>query len=159
MARLSNRKVFTAQVNEKEFTFTCYTYSSGYGFKHICTEGLNNTADKRAIKEDIIAKACYQNRTWERFTYETVLNKGINALAESKEVKEKLKAILIDGKAETEHEACEKQVQAFQKLWEGLSAENKEHVKNGLGDSLIQTEEQANAVMGIMKLMTVMQGT
>lgn len=154
---LYGRKVFETEVNGKKFTFTCYGQSTSYGFRHICTLGWNDTTVAKYIKSDIIAKACYYNRTWERFTYETVLNKGIENLDESKETKEELKAILIEGKAQKEHEECEKFCKSFEALYNGLSEENKEHLKNGLGDNLIQTEEQANAVMGIMKIMTVLQ--
>ena len=155
--KLYGRKVFETEVNGQKFTFTCYGQSTSYGFRHICTLGYNNTTVAKYIKDDIIAKACYYNRTWERFTYETVLNKGIENLDESKEVKEELKAILIEGKAQKEHEECEKFCKSFETLYNGLTEENKQHLKNGLGDNLIQTEEQANAVMGIMKLMTVLQ--
>ena len=158
MAKLYGRQVFRATVNGKEFVFTCYGQDTSYGFRHICTLGWNDTTVAKYIKSDIIAKSCYYNRTWESFKYETVLNKGINNLDESEEVKAQLKAILIDKTAQDEHERCEKEVQAFQSLWNGLNEENKEHIKNGLGDNLIQTEEQAQAVMGIMKIMTVLQG-
>lgn len=154
---LYGRKVFEAEVNGEKFTFTCYGQSTSYGFRHICTLGWNDTTVAKYIKSDIIAKACYYNRTWERFTYETVLNKGIENLDESKEVKEELRAILIEGKAQKEHEECEKFCKSFEALYNGLNEENKKHLKNGLGDNLIQTEEQAQAVMGVMKLMTVFQ--
>ncbi len=155
--KLYGRQLFETEVNGQKFTFTCYGQGTSYGFRHICTLGYNNTTECKWIKDKIIAKATYYNRTWERFTYETVLNKGIENLDESKEVKEELKAILIEGKAQKEHEECEKFCKAFETLYNGLNEENKEHLKNGLGDNLIQTEEQANAVMGIMKLMTVLQ--
>lgn len=157
MAKLYGRQTFSAEVNGVEYEFTCYGQSTSYGFRHVCYRGINNTTNAKSIKKNLIAKACYYNRTWERFTYETVLNKGIENLNESKETKEELKAILIEGKAQKEHEECERFCKSFETLYNGLTEENKEHLKNGLGDNLIQTEEQANAVMGIMKLMTVLQ--
>lgn len=155
--KLYGRQVFETEVNGKKFTFTCYGQGTSYGFRHICTLGWNDTTVAKYIKSDIIAKATYYNRTWERFTYETVLNKGIENLDESKEVKKELKEILIEGKAQKEHEECERFCKSFEALYNGLTEENKQHLKNGLGDNLIETEEQANAVMGIMKLMTVLQ--
>lgn len=45
----------------------------------------------------------------------------------------------------------------FKEIWDKLSDENKEHIKNGLGDNLIQTEEQARTITAIMKFMLVFQ--
>ena len=36
--KLYGREVFTAKVNNTEYTFTCYTQNTSYGFRHICTE-------------------------------------------------------------------------------------------------------------------------
>ena len=41
--KLYGREVFTATVNNKKYTFTCYGQNTSYGFRHICTEGFNNT--------------------------------------------------------------------------------------------------------------------
>lgn len=155
--KLYGRQVFRATVNGTEYTFTCYGQETAYGFRHICTLGFNNTTECKYIKDDIISKACYYNRTWERFTYETVLARGIENLNEPKEVKEELHAILIDGKAQEEHEKCEQQVKAFENLWNGLNEKNKEHIRNGLGENGLVSEEQANAVVNTMKLMNAMQ--
>lgn len=156
--KLYGRQVFEAEVNGKKYTFTCYGQSTSYGFRHICTKGFNNTEVCAYIKRDIISKVSYYNRTWERFTYETVLKRAIENLDETQEIKDKLYAILIDKTAQDDKEECERQLGAFKSLYDGLTDENKEHLKNGLGDNLIQTEEQAKAITGIMKLMTIMQG-
>lgn len=155
--KLRNREVFTAEVQGKEYVFTCYTQDTSYGFRHIATYGFNNTTECKYIKGNIVAKATYYNRTWESFRYETVLYRAIQNVAPTKEVEEELKAILIDKRNQDEHERCEKEVKAFETLWNGLSDKNKEHIRNGLGDNLIQTEEQAQAVMGVMKMMTLFQ--
>ena len=141
--KLYGRQLFSATVNGIEYNFTCYSQSTNYGFRHICTLGYNNTDVCRYIKSDIIAKACYYNRTWERFKYETVLARGIENLDESQEVKQALHDILIEKKAQKEHEECEQFCKSFENLWNGLNEDNKQHIKNGLGDNLIQTEEQA----------------
>ena len=154
---LYGRQVFRAEIDGKEFIFTCYGQGTSYGFRHICTLGYNDTTVARYVKDDIIANACYYNRTYESFKYETVLRRGIENLYESEEVKAKLKAILIDKTAQDEHEKAEQQIETFQNLWNDLSEKNKEHIRNGLGDNLIQTEEQAKAVMGIMAIMNLMQ--
>lgn len=45
----------------------------------------------------------------------------------------------------------------FKDTWDKLSEENKQHVRNGLGDNLLQTEEQARNVTGVMKMMLAFQ--
>ena len=155
--KLYGRQEFSATVNGREFTFTCYGQSTSYGFRHLCTLGCNNTTVQEYIRRAIIAKACYYNRTWERFTYETVLREGIENLDETKEVKEKLKAILIDKTAQDGYKECMAQISAFENLWSGLSEKNKEHIRNGVGENGITSNEQANAVMAVMGLMTLMQ--
>ena len=155
--KLYGREVFRATVNGQDYTFTCYGQSTSYGFRHICTLGYNDTTECRYVKSDIIAKATYYNRTWESFKYETVLHRGIENLNADEDTKAQLKAILIDKKAQDEHEKCEQEVKAFENLWNGLTDKNKEHIRNGLGDNGIQTEDQAKAVMGVMALMNIMQ--
>lgn len=155
--KLYGREVFKAEVKNEEFIFTCYGQSTTYGFRHLCTLGYNNTDQKKYIKNDIIAKVTWCNRTWERFKYETVLRNGIENLDEPKEVKQELRDILIEKKAQADHEECERQVKAFETLWNGLSEKNKEHIRNGVGENGIQSEEQANVVMGVMQMMTVLQ--
>lgn len=154
---LYGRQVFKATVNGEQFTFTCYGQGTSYGFRHICTLGFNDTTVAKYVKDDIIAKACYSNRTWESFKYETVLRRGINNLDVADNVKEQLKAILIDKTAQEEHERCEAQVKAFETLWNGLSDKNKEHIRNGVGENGLQSEEQANTVMGVMQMMALLQ--
>ena len=155
--KLHDRQVFRAEVNGKNFAFTCYRQNTSYGFRHICTLGHNNTAECKWIKRDIIAKACYYNRTWEEFTYQTVLRNGIENLSEPKEVKEELTRILVKREADKRKEQAEKEVKEFETLWNGLSEANKQHIRNGVGENGIQSEEQADMVVGIMKAMTAFQ--
>lgn len=145
---LRNRQLFSATVNGKEFNFTCYSQSTNYGFRHICTLGYNNTDVCRYIKGDIIGKACYYNRTWERFQYETVLRQGIENLNESKEVKQALHDILIDGKAQAEHEQAEKEIQAFQNLYNQTSQGFKDRIANS--GIVMNSDSDVQAVKGLM---------
>ena len=155
--KLHSREVFEAVVNNQEYIFTCYSQSTSYGFRHIATTGYNNTTTCKYIKNDIIAKSCYYNRTWERFKYETVLRKAINNLEVTEDIKQKLKAILID-KTESETRAeAENFMEDFKNTFENLSEKNKQHVRNGLGDNLITTEEQAKNVLGVMKMMSAFE--
>ena len=68
--KLYGRQVFETEVEGKKYVFTCYGQGTSYGFRHICTEGYNNTTECKWIKKDIVGKACYYNRTWESFQYE-----------------------------------------------------------------------------------------
>ena len=146
---LRNRQLFSATVNGREFTFTCYTQSTSYGFRHICTLGYNNTDVCRYVKGDIISKATYYNRTWERFTYETVLRNGIENLSEPKEVKQALHDILIDGKAQAEHEQAEKDIAEFQALFNKTSDNFKQMAQNL---PPMTSESDVNLVKGLMAL-------
>lgn len=45
----------------------------------------------------------------------------------------------------------------FTSLWNELTEKNRQHVRNGLGDNLLQTEEQARTVIAVMRLMAAVQ--
>lgn len=45
----------------------------------------------------------------------------------------------------------------FKQTWDELSEDNKQHVRNGLGDNLITSEEQARNITGVMKMMLLFQ--
>lgn len=45
----------------------------------------------------------------------------------------------------------------FKQTWDELSEENKQHVRNGLGDTLLTSEEQARGVTQVMKMMLAFQ--
>ena len=145
---LRNRQVFSATVNGKEFTFTCYTQSTSYGVREICCLGFSNTTECKYIKDDIIGKDCIYNRPWYRFKYENALNRGIKNLNESKEVKQALHDILIDGKAQAEHEQAEKEIQAFQNLYNQTSQEFKDRIANS--GIVMNSDSDVQAVKGLM---------
>lgn len=147
--KLRNREVFRAEVNGKNYTFTCYTQDTSYGFRHVCCEGFSNTDNASYIKNDIIAKATYYNRTWESFRYETVLKKAIEL--QPKEDREQLKAILIDKRNIEEHEKCEKEMKAFENLYNQTSDRFKDVAKN----IVMNDEKDMQIVKGIM-LMDIM---
>lgn len=52
------------------FNVVCNSQATRYGFRHIATLHKNGFEISRA-------KCCYYNRTWERFEFESVLNKII----------------------------------------------------------------------------------
>lgn len=49
----------------------CQAESTRYGFRHLATLLRNGSEVSKA-------KACYYNRTWERYTYESVLKGLLN---------------------------------------------------------------------------------
>jgi len=54
-----------------EYNIVCNWQNTRYGFRHLATLHKNGY-------EIAKAKACYYNRTWEKFEYETVLLKLID---------------------------------------------------------------------------------
>lgn len=149
-----NEQNFKATVNGHEYVFCCASQSTSYGFRHVCVRYRDcGSVNFRAFRASDISRCSYYNRTWERFKYETVLRKEIERQDLPKEVIDELVAILIDGKAQKEHEECEKQIAAFQALYNNTSDTFKEKAKN----IHITSEEQAQEVMSLMKLDVALQ--
>ena len=148
--KLYGREVFRAEVNGNSYTFTCYSQGTSYGFRHICCEGFSNTDVCRYVSGDIIAKATYYNRTWESFKYETVLARAIEK--QPKEDREQLKAILIDKKNQEEHEQCERELKAFESLYNRTSDKFKDVAQN----IVMNDEKDMQIVKGIMLMDIVM---
>lgn len=137
---------FTATVNGQEITFRCHTTDTRNGFchtAHYCGWDYSLTD----------TKVSYYNRTWERFTYESVLKRAIDKLPT--EVRQQVYDQLIDRKAAEIEERCNRAVEAFKNLHDRLTPENKERLANSGVE--IHSEEDANAVMGLMGLMALTQ--
>lgn len=64
-------KTITIEKNCREFTFICNSRSTRHGFAHDCELYI----DGHRIRK---AHCYYLNRTWERFTYESVILKVLN---------------------------------------------------------------------------------
>ena len=146
MVKQYDIQYFTAKVNGNEITFRCYTTDTRNGFchtAHYCGWDYNITD----------SKCPYINRTWERFTYESVLIKAIDKLPES--VRQAVYDQLIDHKAAEIEEQCDKELAAFEKLHESLTPENKERLANSGIE--INSEGDMHAVMGLMGLMNLTQ--
>ena len=146
MVKHYDTRTFTAKVNGEEITFSCYTTDTRCGFCH--------TAHLMGWKYDITdTKASYYNRTWERFEYESVLKRAIEKLPT--EIRQQVYDQIIDGKAAEEEKKVEEQVEAFKKLHDSLSEENKERLaKSGI---MMNSEADIKSVMGLMALMKIMQ--
>ncbi len=69
----------------KNYNIVCDTRSTRYGFKHEATLLYNGY-------EREFNKACYYNRTWEAFTYQTVIE---GLICKSKELTDKEKKSFI----------------------------------------------------------------
>lgn len=145
MVQKRNNQYFSCKVDGKEYNFRCYTTSTRCGFCHTVVSLDYDVRD---------TKVTYYNRTWERFDYETALRGMIRKFP--KGMQEAMTAQLIERKAVEEHEKAEAMFSSFQKLHAGLSDENKKR----LADSNIEIHDEgdARAVMGLMGLMTLMQG-
>lgn len=146
MSKQYNLKYFTAKVNGKEIEFRCYTTDTRNGFCHTAhyvgwDYSINDT------------KVSYLNRTWERFTYESVLKRAIDKLPT--DVRQQVYDQIIDGKAAEEEQKAEEQFQAFKSLHESLSPENKERLANSGIE--MHSDSDVKGVMGLMALMNLMQ--
>lgn len=141
-----NTQYFTAKVNGEEITFVCYTTHTRVGFCHTARlTGWNyNISD---------TKQTYYNRTWERFTYESVLKRAIDKLPT--EIRQQVYDQIIDRKAAEEEEKADAMVKSFEALHSSLSDENKAHLVNSGIE--IHSEEDAKSVMRVMALMKLMQ--
>ena len=139
-------RYFSAKVNGKEIEFRCYTTDTRCGFCH--------TAHYVGWEYNLTdTKASYYNRTWERFEYESVLKRAIDKLPE--DVRQQVYDQIIDHKAAEEEQKAEEQFEAFKKLHDDLSPENKERLANSGIE--IHSESDAKAVMGLMALMSLTQ--
>ena len=144
MVKQRDIQYFTAKVNGEAITFRCHTTWTRNGFCH--------TAHYTGWDYNITDSKCpYINRTWERFTYESVLIKAIDKLPES--VRQKVYDQIIDHKAAEEEQKAEEQFQAFKSLHESLSDENKERLANSGIEVTPKTYSGVMSLMGLMKLM------
>lgn len=150
MVKQRDIQYFTAKVNGKEYEFRCYTTWTRNGFCHTVQNRTFSVSD---------TKVSYLNRTWERFTYESALNRAIDKLLKetylSKEVVEEIRAQIIDGKAAEVEEECNRDLEAFKNLHDKLTPENKERLANSGIE--MHSEGDMKSVMGLMSLMTLMQ--
>ena len=142
MARQRNIQYFDAVIGGINYSIRCYTTDTRNGFCH--TAQCNGYTD---------TKVSYMGRTWETFCYETCLSQFIKKLP--KGLQDEARAILIDKKSKEESDRCNSEFNAFKKLHDGLSEENKKR----LADSDIHMENDGDmkAVMGLMALMTICQ--
>jgi hypothetical protein len=73
----------------KDIEVVCQSESTRSGFRHLAT------LLKKGIEEET-AKCCYLNRTWERYEFQSVLNKIVNKAFKNKILSEKEKKLCDD---------------------------------------------------------------
>ena len=135
---------FSCTINGNEYRFECYTTDTRDGFCHTV----------RSLDYDVPAtKVGYLNRTWEDFKYQSALRKMIRKFPAAWQ--EEMTRQLVEAPAEAEREKCDAQLGAFQKLYDGLTPENKERMKSF---PTLQNEGDVRACMLFMGLMNLTQG-
>ena len=70
------------KINNK-ISVVCQSESTRYGFRHLATLIYNGY-------EQETAKACYYNRTWERYTFESVLKRLLSKTTTLSEKEKKI---------------------------------------------------------------------
>ena len=136
-----NHQTFHAILpNGAEYTFVCWKTYTRNGFCHTCY----------CVQTDKTTKASYINRTWECYTYQSVLkcaidkfNKGTQQLLNAWE-----KSI-----EQADREKWDKTFAAFQSLYEGLTDKQKEKLAE---QPPMQSEADVERTMAAMKLANVL---
>lgn len=142
-----NKQTFTATINGTNYYFRCHTTSTRSGFCHTCwCDQLNGLTSKSDT-----TKISYYNRTWERFDYESVLNRAIDKFP--KNMQAELREQIIERTARGEKERCDALFGKFKALHDGLT----EHQKDVLsGMPPMQNEEDVRRTMGIMGIFNLL---
>lgn len=136
-----DEKRFTFMVNGVPVAMTCDTTYTRDGFcHHAFLYGCGRYQEHTRIK--------YYNRTWERFTYESVLCAAVRKLP--KEFRAPLE-LEIDTMTARKAEKVEAFLQAFQHNYNALSDEQKEFLR--VNTPHLETPDQAKAVAGVVALM------
>ena len=139
-----NRKRFNATVNGEDFSFFAHTTNTRNGFCHTVS-----TITPDGWLRD--TKVSYINRTWERFDYETALKAAIKKC--KKQVQQSLYEQIIEGPANAEKKRCDAFLGAFTEQYKKLSEKNKKILSNS---PQIQSEQQAQGVLAVMKMMNAL---
>lgn len=120
-----NKQKFETIVNGKEYTFFAWSTQTRNGFCHTVEAWCNYE------RVGTLTKQSYINRTWERFDYETALCRAIDKCAAAD--RKKLRAVLIDGTAQSEKEKAAAFLNSFQSVWGALNDQNKKKISEAVG--------------------------
>lgn len=144
MAKEYSRQSFTKTVNGQERTIRCYTTKTRNGW---CQHTIMWYGEKL-----FEGRASYVNRPWESFEYETALTNLINKLPKAD--RDAYMKAFVEDYGKQVHDESKKQVERFKKLHDSLSDSAKEFFAEHT--PTIETEQQAETVMGLMALASVM---
>lgn len=136
-----NEKRFTFMVNGVPVAMTCDTTYTRDGFcHHAFLYGFGRYQEHTRVK--------YYNRTWERFTYESVLHAAVRKLPKEYRAPLELEIDTIATDAAAKVDAF---LQAFRRNYGALSDEQKDFLRAHTPH--LETSEQAQAVAGMVALM------
>lgn len=137
MARRINYTTFSAEVNGTTYEFKCWA-----------TPGCHHCKDGEGRR----SRYSFGNRPWESFQYETVLKTAIRKCPKGDQPG--LQAAIIDRTEQAEREAADKQLAAFQGLYNGLNDRSREIMRSF---PELRTEADVRACMGFMGLLALTQ--
>lgn len=136
-----NENRFTFIVNGEPFSMTCDTTYTRDGFcHHAFLYGCGFYHEHTRVK--------YYNRTWERFTYESVLRAAVRKLPKQYRAPLELE---IDTIATDTAAKADAFLQAFKRNYSALSDEQKDFLRAHTPH--LETPDQAKAVAGMVALM------
>lgn len=140
-----NEKRFTFTVNGQPLSITCdKTYTRDGFCHHAFLYGCGRYQEHTRVK--------YYNRTWERFTYESVLHAAVRKLPKEYRAPLELEIDTIATDAAAKVDAF---LQAFRRNYSALSDEQKDFLRAHTPH--LETPDQAQAVAGTVALMAAIR--
>lgn len=143
-----NKRRNVQTIDTENLHIICATYNTRNGFAHECSIYGGGYVWEYKVN--------YLNRTWECFTYETLLKHAADKIAKIKKdaiYADEIRAY-IDARNGKEREECEAFLQSFEKLHNALTPKQKEVLSN----VTLHNESEARAVMGVMACMNLING-
>jgi len=143
---------FRAKVDGIDYLFRCWSEGTRYGFRHVCEVDESRDEPWYFNPVTVRVSCAYYNRTWERFTYESVLEKAVERF--DKSIVAELRAQIVDRTAKAEHERCEAEFSAFKTAYDAASPE----LKNALKNTAINNEADAKFVTALCTADALIRG-
>ena len=151
MSKKYNYKDFTFKtLKDGELFIRAWTYEYSTGWGHKCYYYTDNSNYAEARKT-------YYNRTWECFTYESLIHSVIDRLYPNKSQKLEHDFIVkqVEAIAKHEHEKAEAWFNTFKSLYNSLSDNMKKTLEKS--DIILNTTEEAETVLKSAKMFDLMQ--
>ena len=137
-----NQKLFEIDLKDgRKLSFSCWTTDTRQGFCHTVY----------CYERDETSKVSYINRTWECYTYQTALRRAFDKLPKEQRAICELWDFARENKG---REECEAFVNKFKEVYDKTPEWFKE--KAAASDLMIHTEEQANGMLALMQLATLL---